>query len=382
LAKKDYYELLGLQRGASEDDIKKAFRKMALQYHPDRNKDNKEAEDKFKEINEAYQVLSDPQKKSQYDQFGHVDNNGQGGFDGGFDFSEMGGFGDIFESFFGGGFSGKNRRNGPAKGADLEYNLNLTFEEAVFGVEKEISITRSENCEECHGSGAKAGTSPKTCDKCGGTGQIRAQRNTPLGSFVTMANCDKCGGNGKIISEPCQRCHGKGKERKQIKIPVTMPAGVDNGNVLPVRGKGEAGSNGGPSGDLYVNIRVASHPVFKRTGFDINMDTHITFAKATLGTDIKVPTVDGDVSYKIPAGTQSGTKFRLKAKGVPKLNSYGRGDQFVNVIVDIPKVLNERQKEALKLYMEAGGEIPVEEGKKSLKDKLKDLKEDIKDSLK
>ena len=382
MAKKDYYELLGLEKGASEDDIKKGFRKMALQYHPDRNKDNKEAEEKFKEINEAYQVLSDPQKKAQYDQYGHVDNNGQGGFEGGFDFSEMGGFGDIFESFFGGGFSGKNRRNGPAKGADLEYNLNLTFEEAVFGVEKEISVTRSENCESCHGSGAKAGTSPKTCDKCGGTGQIRVQRNTPLGSFVTMATCDKCGGNGKTISEPCPKCHGKGKERKQMKIPVTMPAGVDNGNVLPLRGKGEAGANGGPSGDLYVNIRVAAHSIFKRNGFDINMDTHITFAKAALGTDIKVPTVDGDVSYKIPAGTQSGTKFRLKAKGVPKLNSYGRGDQFVNVIVDIPKVLNDRQKEALKLYMEAGGEIPVEEGKKSLKDKLKDLKEDIKDSLK
>jgi len=382
LAKKDYYELLGLEKGASEDDIKKGFRKMALQYHPDRNKDNKEAEEKFKEINEAYQVLSDPQKKAQYDQYGHVDNNGQGGFEGGFDFSEMGGFGDIFESFFGGGFSGKNRRNGPAKGADLEYNLNLTFEEAVFGVEKEISVTRSENCESCHGSGAKTGTSPKTCDKCGGTGQIRVQRNTPLGSFVTMATCDKCGGNGKTISEPCPKCHGKGKERKQMKIPVTMPAGVDNGNVLPLRGKGEAGANGGPSGDLYVNIRVAAHSIFKRNGFDINMDTHITFAKAALGTDIKVPTVDGDVSYKIPAGTQSGTKFRLKAKGVPKLNSYGRGDQFVNVIVDIPKVLNDRQKEALKLYMEAGGEIPVEEGKKSLKDKLKDLKEDIKDSLK
>ncbi len=372
LAKKDYYELLGLQKGASEEDIKKGFRKMALQYHPDRNKDNKDAEAKFKEVNEAYQVLSDPQKKAQYDQFGTTDFNGQGA--GGFDFSEMGGFGDIFESFFGGGFSGRGgKRNGPAKGADLEYNLNLTFEEAVFGTEKEISLTRSENCEECKGSGAKAGTSAKTCDKCGGAGQIRVQRSTPLGSFVTMASCDKCGGNGKIISEPCTKCHGKGKERKQIKIPVTMPAGVDNGNVLPLRGKGEAGSNGGPHGDLYVKIRVAPHETFKRTGFDISIDTHVSFPKATLGTDIKVPTVDGDVTYKIPAGTQSGTKFRLKGKGVPKLNSTGRGDQFVNVIVDIPKSLNEKQKEALKLYMEASGEIP-EDSKKSLKDKLKDFK--------
>lgn len=380
MAKKDYYEVLGLQKGAGEDDIKKAFRKLALQYHPDRNKGNKEAEEKFKEINEAYQVLSDPQKKAQYDQFGTSDFNGQGGFNGdfgGFDFSEMGGFGDIFETFFGGGFSGKNRRNGPSKGADLEYNLNLSFEEAVFGVEKEITITRSENCEECHGSGAKPGTSPKTCDKCGGTGQIRVQRSTPLGSFATMTTCDKCGGNGKIISDPCARCHGKGKERKQVKIPVTMPAGVDNGNVLPLRGKGEAGSNGGPAGDLYINIRVAPHAAFKRNGFDINMDTHISFSKAALGTEIKVPTVDGDVTYKIPAGTQSGTKFRLKGKGVPKLNGYGRGDQFVNVIVDIPKTLSDRQKEALKLFMEASGEI-TEDSKKSFKEKLKDFKDSLK----
>lgn len=381
MANKDYYEVLGLQKGASEDDIKKSFRKLALQYHPDRNKDNKEAEDKFKEINEAYQVLSDPQKKAQYDQFGTSDFNSQGGGNGagfgGFDFSDMGGFGDIFETFFGGGGGGGRRRNGPAKGSDLEYNLNLTFEEAVFGVEKEINITRSENCEECSGSGAKKGTSPKTCDKCGGSGQIRVQRNTPLGNFVTQATCDKCGGNGKIISDPCPRCHGKGKERKQVKITVNMPAGVDTGNVLPLRGKGEAGSNGGPSGDLYVNVKVAPHAVFKRNGFDINMDTHISFAKATLGTEIKVPTVDGDVTYKIPAGTQSGTKFRLKAKGVPKLNSYGRGEQYVNVIVDVPKTLTEKQKDVLKLFMEVSGEME-DEGKKSFKEKLKDLKDSLK----
>lgn len=373
MANKDFYEVLGIRKGASDEDIKKAFRKLALQYHPDRNKDNKEAEEKFKEINEAYQVLSDPQKKAQYDQFGTTD---FGAGAGGFDFSEMGGFGDIFESIFGGGFGGRGRRNGPTKGADLEYNLNLTFEEAVFGVEKEITINRSEKCEVCNGSGAKPGTSAKTCDKCGGAGQIKIQRTTPLGNFVSMVPCDKCGGAGKVISDPCHHCHGKGKERKQITIPITMPAGVDTGNVLPLRGKGEAGANGGPYGDLYIKIRVAPHATFKRNGFDINMDTHISFAKAALGTEINVPTIDGEVSYKIPAGTQSGTKFRLKSKGVPKLNSTGRGDQYVNVIVDVPKTLNEKQKEILKLYMEASGEIP-ESGKKTFKDKLKDLKEDI-----
>jgi molecular chaperone DnaJ len=247
----------------------------------------------------------------------------------------------------------------------------------VFGVEKDINITRSEHCEECNGSGAKKGTSPKTCDKCGGSGQIRVQRSTPLGNFVTQATCDKCGGNGQIISDPCPRCHGKGKERKQVKVNVNMPAGVDTGNVLPLRGKGEAGSNGGPAGDLYINVRVAPHETFKRSGFDINMDTHISFSKAALGTEIKVPTVDGDVTYKVPAGTQSGTKFRLKGKGVPKVNSYGRGDQYVNVVVDIPKALSEKQKDVLKLFMEVSGEIQ-EEGKKSFKDKLKDLKDNLK----
>lgn len=376
MAKKDYYEILGLQKGASDDEIKKAFRKMALKYHPDRNQGSKESEEKFKEINEAYQVLSDPEKKAQYDQYGTTDFNG-GGFEGGFDFSDFGGFGgfgDIFDSFFGGGFSGSGRRrNGPERGADLEYSLNLTFEEAVFGVEKEISITRSEGCEKCGGSGAKAGSHPQTCDKCGGTGQVRTQRNTPLGSFVSMSACDKCAGKGTIITDPCPECKGKGSVRKQRKIKINVPAGVDTGNIIPIRGQGEHGKNGGPTGDLYINLRVAPHANFKRKGFDIYIDTHISFAKAALGTEIKVPTVDGDVKYDVPAGTQPGTIFRLKGKGVPKVNGHGRGDQYVNVVVDIPKNLNQKQKEALVMFMEASGEIPDGEGnKKSFVDKIRD----------
>lgn len=370
MAKKDYYEILGLQKDASDDDIKKAFRKLAIKYHPDKNQGDKEAEENFKEINEAYQVLSDPQKKAQYDQFGTSDFNG-GGFNGGFDFSDIGGFGDIFESFFGGGFSSGKRKNGPERGADIEYTLNLTFEEAVFGAEKEVAINRYERCETCSGSGAKPGTSPKTCDKCGGSGQIRVQRNTPLGSFVSVNTCDKCGGKGKLITDPCPTCKGSGKERKHRKIKINVPAGVDTGNVIPLRGHGEHGVNGGPPGDLYVNIRVANHATFKRKGFDIYIDRHISFGKAALGCELKVPTVDGEVKYDVPPGTQPGTVFRLKGKGVPRVNSSGRGDQFVNIIVDIPKSLSDKQKEALKMFMEASGET-IEDGKKSFMDKIKD----------
>jgi molecular chaperone DnaJ len=360
MASKDYYELLGINKGASDDDIKKAFRKLAIKYHPDKNKGDKEAEEKFKEINEAYQILSDPQKKAQYDQFGTTDFQAGGGFNGGgFDFSDMGGFGDIFESFFGGGFSGggRRRRNGPEKGADIETTIRLTFEEAVFGVEKEISVTRNENCETCHGTGSKNGTAPKTCDKCGGTGQMKVQRNTPLGSFVSVTSCDKCGGTGKIITDPCTTCHGSGKEKKHRTIKINIPAGVDNGNIIPLRGQGEHGVNGGPPGDLYVNIRVTASSTFKRQGFDIYIDEHVSFGQAALGAEIKVPTIDGDVKYTIPEGTQSGTIFRLKNKGVQKVNSNSRGDQYVNVIVDIPKNLNQKQKDALKVYMEACGDL-------------------------
>lgn len=365
MASKDYYEVLGLQKGASDDEIKKAFRKLAIKYHPDKNQGNEEAEAKFKEINEAYQVLSDPEKKARYDQFGTADFDGSGfgagGFGGGFDFSDMGGFGDIFESFFGGGGSSR-RRNGPVKGADIEYSLNLTFEEAIFGVEKEITINRSENCEDCRGTGAKAGTSPKTCPVCNGAGQVRVQRQTPLGNFVSTSTCDKCGGKGTVVDSPCPTCAGRGKTRKSRKINVKIPAGVDTGNVMPLRGQGEHGSNDGPPGDLYIRINVARSSKFDRRGNDIFIDTHISMGKATLGTEITVPTVDGDVKYTIPAGTQSGTMFRLKGKGVPRVNSSGRGDQYVKVIVDIPKNLTAKQKEALEAFMDACGESVDGEG--------------------
>lgn len=359
MAKKDYYEVLGLQKGASDDEIKKAFRKMAIKYHPDKNKGDKEAEEKFKEINEAYQVLSDPEKKNMYDQYGTADfngfNPGAGGFGGfgGVDFDLGDIFGDIFGGFGGGG---RKRRGGPERGADLEQNINLTFEEAVFGCAKDISVTREESCETCNGTGAKGGTSPTTCDKCGGSGQIRVQRQTPLGAFATVTTCDKCAGKGKIILNPCTSCRGTGKQRKSKNISINIPAGVDTGNVMPLRGQGNHGTQGGPPGDLYININVQPHKTFKRKGFDIYVDTHISMAKAALGTEMKVPTVDGDVSYTIPEGTQSGTVFRLKGKGVPRVNSSGRGDQYVNVVVDTPKNLNEKQKEALKMFMEASGE--------------------------
>jgi len=369
MANKDYYETLGIERDASEEEIKKAFRKGALKHHPDRNPDNKEAEEKFKEMNEAYQVLSSPEKKARYDQYGSAEDNGAG-FGGGSDFSGFGGFGDIFGDIFGGGAS--RNPNGPRKGADLEYNLNLTFEEAVFGVEKEVSITRNEKCSDCGGNGAKAGTTPKTCDKCGGSGQIKVQRNTAFGSFASMSTCDKCGGHGQIISEPCKTCHGSGKQRKNRKIKVNIPGGVDTGNVMPLRGQGEQGEKGGPAGDLYINIRVAAHKSFKRNGIDIHIESHISFGNASMGTEIKVPTVDGDVKYKVPGGTQSGTVFRLKGKGIPRVNGHGRGDQYVKVVVDIPKSLNDKQKEALKLFMQASGENVdfFDDNKKSFVDKI------------
>ena len=375
MANKDYYAALGLEKGASEDEIKKAFRKLAIKYHPDKNQGDKEAENKFKEINEAYQVLSDPDKKAKYDMYGTVDFDGSGfgagGF-GGFDFSDMGGFGDIFESFFGGGGGGR-RRNGPERGADLEYTINLTFEEAVFGVEKEITVDRSEKCETCNGSGAKAGTSKKTCSTCNGQGQVRVQRQTPLGSFVSTSTCSNCGGSGSVIEEPCTSCHGRSQVRKTRKIKVNIPAGVDTGNVMPLRGQGNHGSNNGPAGDLYIRINVSPSKIFVRKGNDIYIDTHISMGKAALGTEITVATVDGDVKYTIPAGTQSGTLFRLKGKGVPRVNSSGRGDQYVKVIVDIPKNLNEKQKDALKVFMEACGENVGETTphKKGLKDLFK-----------
>lgn len=313
------------------------------------------------------------QKKAKYDQFGSAAFDGTGGFNGGgfggFDGFDMGGFGDIFESFFGGGGGSSRRRNGPVRGNDIEYTVTLTFEEAVFGVEKEISITRSENCEHCSGSGAEPGTNVKTCPTCGGSGQVRVQRQTPLGSFVSTSTCDHCQGSGKITETPCKECKGKGNIRKNRTIKVNIPAGVDTGNVMPLRGQGEHGLRGGTPGDLYIKINVTPSKVFTRKGNDIYIDTHISMAKAALGTEITVATVDGNVKYTIPAGTQSGTMFRLKSKGIQRVNSTGKGDQYVKVIVDIPKSLNKAQEEALYAFMKASGE-EADEGTGTHKKKL------------
>ncbi|MDI6617411.1 MAG: molecular chaperone DnaJ [Clostridiales bacterium] len=373
---KDYYAVLGLDKNATEEDIKKAFRKLALKYHPDRNRGDKSAEEKFKEVNEAYQVLSDPKKRAQYDQFGTADFNGQGDF-GGFDFGggfqDFGGFGDIFDTIFGGGFDGFSgkRNNGPQRGADLQYTLNLSFEEAAFGVTKEIDITRDEDCKVCSGTGAKPGTRPITCDKCKGTGQIKIQRRTGFGNFVTVTTCDKCGGKGTIIREVCPECHGSGRVRRRRRITIKVPAGVDTGNTLPLRGEGEPGIRGGDHGDLYVNINVLPHKLFKREGFDVICEIPVSFPQAALGSEIDVPTIDGIIKYTIPEGTQSGTIFKIRGKGIPKIRGYGRGDEIIRIIVETPRKLNEKQKQLLKHFAEACGE-DVNEQKKSFFNKVKD----------
>jgi molecular chaperone DnaJ len=371
---KDYYKILEIEKGASEEDIKKAFRKMAIKYHPDKNPGDKQAEEKFKEVNEAYQVLSDPDKKAQYDQFGTTDFNGQGGFEGFGGFNGFGGFSDIFGDIFGDVFSGgggRRQKNGPQRGADLEYTLDLSFEEAAFGVKKDVDIYRNEACETCAGSGAKAGTTSKTCDKCGGTGQIQSRRNTPFGSFVSVNTCDKCHGEGKIIETPCPTCSGKGKVRKKKVVSINIPAGVDTGNTIPLRGEGEPGTKGGPNGDLYIHLRVKPHKIFKREGFDMICEVPISFIKATLGGEISIPTLEGSTSHAIPEGTQPGTVVKLKGKGIPRIRGTGRGDLYVEIKVDIPKKLTEKQKNLLNQLAEEFGENKGD-GKKTFIDKVKD----------
>ncbi|MEW9123005.1 MAG: molecular chaperone DnaJ [Thermotaleaceae bacterium] len=374
MAKRDYYEVLGLEKGVDEQAIKKAYRKLAMQYHPDKNPGNKEAEEKFKEINEAYEVLGDANKRARYDQFGHsgVGGNGDGGFEG---FSGHGGFDDIFGDIFdmfGGGFSSGRRRNGPQKGADLKYELGITFEEAAFGVEKDISVSKRESCSTCNGTGAKPGTSKKTCTNCNGSGEVRYAQRTPLGQFVNVKTCDVCHGEGSIIETPCKDCSGTGKIMKDKKIHIKIPAGVDTGSVIPLRGQGEPGSKGGPAGDLYIVLRVKPHEIFQRDGSDVICEMPITFVQAALGDELVVPTLDGKVKYKIPEGTQSGTIFRLKGKGIPNLKGYGRGDHYIKVIVEIPKRLNEKQKDLLKRFADEMGE-DVHEQRKTFFDKVKDV---------
>ncbi|WP_418790697.1 molecular chaperone DnaJ [Phosphitispora sp. TUW77] len=359
MSKRDYYEVLGVDKNASEADLKKAFRKLARQHHPDVNPGDQEAEAKFKEVNEAYEVLSDPQKKAQYDQFGHTafgNGAGEAGFGGGFggDFS---GFGDIFDMFFGG--AGGQRRRGPVKGADLRYNMEISFEEAAFGVERDISIPKMESCEKCKGTGAASGSSPKQCAKCNGTGQIQFAQTTAFGRFVQSRVCEACRGDGVIIENPCSKCGGKGSVRKTAKIHIKVPGGVDTGSRLRVAGEGEPGELGGPRGDLYVYIRVKPHHTFRRDGNDVISEVKVSFPQAALGDEIEVPTLEGKVRLKVPQGTQSGTSFRLKGKGIIDLHGYGRGDQHVKVIVVTPTKLTEEQTALLQKFAEASGENPL-----------------------
>lgn len=349
--KKDYYELLGVSRNASEEEVKKTYRKLALKYHPDRNPGDKQSEEKFKEVSEAYQVLVDPQKRAQYDQFGHAAFGDGGPFAGGFDFTSgfEDIFGDIFGEFFG---TGTGKRRSRAKGEDLRYNLTITFEEAASGAEKKIKIPRHGSCDTCHGSGAKPGTSPRTCPTCRGRGQVSFQQ----GFFSISRTCNQCHGQGSLISDPCVTCHGTGRIRKYHTLSVRIPPGVDTGSRLKLRGEGEGGLSGGPAGDLYVVIQVEPHPLFVRDGVDIICEVPISFVQAALGAEIDVPTLDGKVKMKAPAGSQSGKIFRLKGKGIRDVQGYHQGDQLVRVVVETPTHLTSRQKELLKEFAALGGE--------------------------
>ncbi len=365
--KRDYYEVLGVDKSASDDEIKKAYRKKAKEFHPDLHPGDKEAEDKFKEANEAYEVLSDPDKKSKYDRFGHagVDPNygagGPGGGFGGMDFD----LGDIFGSFFGGGFGGGRQANpnAPRRGSDTQARVTLSFEEAAKGCKKKVEFTRIELCPECHGSGAASGTSPETCPDCHGRGQVNVQQRTPFGVIQTSKSCSRCGGKGQIIKTPCSKCKGKGAVSKKVTLEVDIPAGIDDRQVLNVGGQGNSGANGGPSGNLHVTVLVRPHPFFERDGYDVWCEVTISFAQAALGDTLEVPTLEGKVRYDVPAGTQPGTVFKLKGRGIQSLNGRGKGDQLVRLIVDVPKNLTSRQKELLREFeKESGSKAPSGDG--------------------
>lgn len=392
VAKRDLYEVLGVSKDASDADIKRAYRKLSKQYHPDINKEAG-AEEKFKEIAEAYEILSDSQKRAEYDQYGHASydpnsgfsGGGFGGFEGfggfggqGFSGSYTGGFEDIFDTFFGGGGGRRgNRANMPRQGADLQYVMDLTFEEAIFGKEEVIHYHRNAECETCHGTGAKPGTDPVTCSKCHGAGVINVERATPFGRMMSQTTCDVCGGTGQEIKEKCETCHGHKHVEEMHKVKVKVPAGVENGNQMPLRGQGEAGENGGPYGDLYVIFRVGKSDTFEREGADIFYELPINFAQAALGDEVDVPTVHGKVKLKVPAGTQSGTVLRLRGKGAPRLRGSGMGDQHVTVRVVTPKHLTDKQREAMQIFAKEAGTHVEAEG--NFFDKMKDA---FKDSFK
>ena len=387
--KRDYYEVLGIGKNATDAEIKSAYRKLAKKYHPDLNPGNKEAEEKFKEVNEANDVLSDPQKRQRYDQFGFagVDPNyaaanggGAGGFGGGFGGVDLGDiFGDIFGGGFGGGFSGfgggssTRTANAPRKGHDIQASVILTFEEAAHGCSKKITINRQDTCPDCGGTGAAKGTSPETCPDCGGRGYVVTQQRTPFCVMQSQQPCSHCGGRGTIIRNPCKTCRGTGKTAARKSLEINIPAGIDDDQNIALRGQGDAGSNGGPAGDVIVHVTVKADPMFERDGYDVTIHVPITFSQAVLGDDVEVPTVDGRIVQHIPEGTQSGTKFRLRGQGIQYLNGRGRGDQYVIVDVEIPKKVTRAQREALKAFEDSMKEDNYEKRKgffKNLRDRF------------
>lgn len=380
MSKRDYYEVLGVSKNASDDEIKKAYRKLAKMHHPDVNKGNTSAETKFKEASEAYEILSDSSKKSRYDQFGHAGFDpsyggagGGGGFGGGFD----GGFddidlGDIFGSFFGGSGGSRSRKNAPRQGATIHTNIMISFEEAATGVSREISISKTDKCSACAGSGAAKGSSPVTCSTCSGSGQIKTMQRTPFGSFAQSSTCQTCSGAGKIIKTPCNTCSGSGNVATTKKLSVKIPAGIDDGQSIQLSRQGNAGINGGPSGDIIIAVGVRPHPIFTRNGPDVICEIPISFSQATLGDELHVPTLTGKVKYTMPEGTPSGTVFRLKGKGIVNLNSRAHGDQYVKVNVEIPKNITKRQKELLKEFSSLSTEH-TESEKFGFWDKVRDI---------
>lgn len=379
--KRDYYEVLGLQKGASADEIKKSYRSLARKYHPDLHPDDKDCAEKFKEVNEAYEVLSDPSKKERYDQFGHagVDPNyGGGGFGGGAGgFNPFGDMGDIFDNLFGGSFGGfggsrTSRANAPRRGQDIDIAVTISFMEACFGVKHEVKVNRLEKCTDCGGSGAASGSSPQTCPECNGVGQVKVGQRTPFGVISSQKTCPKCSGKGKIVTNPCTKCNGNGRVRTSKNLSIDIPAGIDNGQMLRVGGQGDAGINGGPNGNVNVNVHVKSHPIFERDEFDIHCEIPITYTQAVMGDELIVPTIDGDVKYSIGEGTQTGTIFRLRGKGVKKLQRSDRGDQYVKVVVEVPKNLDKNQKELLKAFEASLNEKNYEK-KTSFFDKIKKM---------